>query len=379
MRAMRPLSNKLSALAPLSLLIAAGLAAGCDQGATPAGGAPSASAQASAPASAASANVVVSPPPEMPKAPPLPAAPEGFPAIKTPSDNPLTAEKVMLGKQLFFDKRLSKDGSASCETCHVPEKGWTDGKALSTKVGGAVNTRHSPTLYNVAYNDVWYWDGRAETLEKQIEAAWKGQMGADPKLIAEKVAKVPLYQVEFKAVFGGEATGETIVKALAAFVRTIWSHGSAWDQYEKGDKKAVSEAAVRGFELFRNKAGCAACHAPPSYTDNGFHNVGIGFDKPEPDLGRGKIAKDEKLDGAFKTPTLRGVSLHPPYFHDGRAATLEGAIDYMLSGGIKDKNKTLDPRMKPVKLSAKEREDLIAFVKALEGKVEPFDRPKIPE
>src|SRR6185369_10116518 len=153
------------------------------------------------------------------------------------------------------------------------------------------------------------------------------------------------------------------------------SGDAPWDRYEKGDKKAVADDAVRGFELFRNKAGCAACHAPPLYTDNQFHDVGIGFDKPEPDKGRGKITNNEKEHGAFKTPTLRSVTLHAPYFHDGRADSIEAAVDYMLSGGIKDKNPNLDTRMKAVKLSAKERADLLAFIKALEAQVLPFERP----
>src|SRR6185369_12663204 len=197
----------------------------------------------------------------------------------------------------------------------------------------------SPTMINVGYNDVWYWDGRAETLEKNVEAAWKGQLGADPAAIAAALAKIPGYQVQFKTIFNGDPSPDSIAKALASFIRTIRSGGSPWDKYEKGDKKAVSEAATRGFELFRNKAGCAQCHAPPMYTDNGFHDVGIGYDKPEPDTGRGKIAKDEKLDGAFKTPSLRSVTAHAPFFHDGRSATIEDAVDYMLGGGIKDKNK----------------------------------------
>src|SRR5262245_45681165 len=244
------------------------------------------------PPTSASAAAAAKPLPSMPTAPPLPATPEGLEEVKAPADNPLTAEKVMLGKQLFFDKRLSKDGSASCETCHVPEKGWTDGKPLSTKVGGATNTRHSPTLLNVGYNEKWYWDGRAATLEKQIEAAWKGQMGADPKAIADALAKVPGYVVQFKTIYQSEPTPDAIVKSLASFVRTIRSGDAPWDKREKGDKTAASDDAQRGWELFRDKAGCAACHAPPMYSDNGFHNTGIGFDKPEPDLGRGKESKE---------------------------------------------------------------------------------------
>lgn len=343
----------------------------------PAGSASPANAPASAAGSASAA--VAKPLPPMPTAPPLAATPEGLPEMKVPADNPLTAEKVALGKQLFFDKRLSKDGSASCETCHVPEKGWTDGTALSKKVGGAMNTRHSPTLINVGYNELWYWDGRAETLEKNVEAAWKGQLGADPAVVAAAIAKIPGYEVQFKTIFKSEATPDAIAKALASYIRTIRSGGSPWDKYEKGDKKAVTESVTRGWELFRNKAGCAQCHAPPLFTDNGFHDTGIGFDKPEPDTGRGKIAKDEKLDGAFKTPTLRSVTTHAPFFHDGRAATIEEAVDFMLSGGIKDKNKNLDAKLKVVKLSPKEREDLIAFVKSLEAPADKVERPKLPE
>jgi cytochrome c peroxidase len=354
----------------------AAFAAGCDESKLePQKPVDSAKPAASASGSAAEAK----PLPPMPPAPPLAKAPEPLPDPKTPENNPLTAEKVALGKQLFFDKRLSKDGTMACVSCHLPEKGWTDGKPTSQKVGGAMNTRHSPTMFNVAYNDLWYWDGRTETLEKNNEAAWKGQLGADPAVIAANIGKIPGYEVQFRTIFKENATPQNIVMALASFIRTIRSGDSPWDRYEKGDKKAVGEDAVRGFELFRNKAGCAACHAPPMYTNNGFHNIGIGFDKPEPDPGRGKISKNEKENGAFKTPTLRSVTTHPPYFHDGRAATIEDAIDYMLSGGIKEKNPNLDPLLKKVKLSTKERADLIAFVKSLEAPAAPFEAPKLPE
>lgn len=331
------------------------------------------------PAASASVATTAAPLPPMPKAEPIPATPAPLPELKTPAENPLTPEKVALGKQLFFDKRLSKDGSASCETCHVPEKGWADGEKLSKKVDGNLNTRHSPTLWNVGYNDLYYWDGRSPTLEKQIEAAWKGQMSADPATIAAAIAKIPEYLVQFKTIYQSDPTGDNIVKSLAAFVRTIRSGGSAWDKFEAGDKDAVSESAKKGFEIFRNKAGCAACHAPPLYTNNGFHNTGVGFDKDvkEPDLGRGKISKNEKENGAFKTPTLRSATTHPPYFHDGRAATFEEAVDFMLAGGIDNPNRD-DRLKKPVKLSKAERDDLLAFLKALEVKADGFERPKLP-
>jgi cytochrome c peroxidase len=336
---------------------------------------PATTATATSSAPAATASVAL---PPMPKADPLAPTPKGLPDVKAPENNPISAERAALGKQLFFDKRLSKDGSTSCETCHVPEKGWTDGEVLSTKVGGAKAARHSPTMMNVAYNNVFYWDGRAETMEKNITAAWKGNMGAeDQAALAAKLNTIPGYLVQFKTVFGSEATPETVVKALATFVRTILNGDSAWDKAEAGDKKAVGDDEKKGFELFRNKAGCAACHAPPLYTDLDFHNVGIGMDAKEPDTGRGKITKDTKDDGKFKTPSLRSVGLHPPYLHNGSAATLEAAVDVMLSGGTKNAN--LDARMKKVTLTGPEKKQLMAFLKSLESPITAYPRPTLPQ
>jgi cytochrome c peroxidase len=331
---------------------------------------PSAAATASAAASASAAKLT---------APPLPPTPVGLPELEVPADDPLTPAKVALGKQLFFDKRLSKDFTSSCETCHEPEKGWTDGKPLSQKVGGATNTRHSPTLYDVAYGKSFMWDGRTDSLEKTVADAWQAQMGADPPTIAASIAKIPGYAGQFKAIFGGDPTPDTIVKAIASFVRTIRSGGSPWDHFEKGEKRAVGDDVQRGFELFKGKAGCAQCHSGPLYTDDDFHDTGVGFDKPEPDLGRGKVAGDDKLNGAFKTPTLRSVSTHPPYLHDGRALSLEQAVEFMLAGGIKEKNKGLDPKLKPVKLTSKEKDDLLAFLKALDAPAASFERPRLPQ
>ncbi len=358
-------------------------AAGCDDAAGPAkpGGSASAAVTGAAAASGtATATASAKPLPPMPKADPIPDAPKYAPEMKVPADNPMTPEKVHLGKQLFFDKVLSSDGSASCQTCHWPEKGWTDGEKLSKKVGGGMNTRHSPTMLNVGYNDLWYWDGRADTLDKQITAAWKGQMGADPEKIAAAVGKIPGYEVQFRTIFGANATGDTIVKALASFVRTIRAGDAPWDKYEKDstDKSPEAEAARRGFQIFRGKAGCAACHAPPMFTDNGFHNVGIGYDKDvkEPDIGRGKVTNSKDDNGKFKTPHLRSVGKHPPYFHDGRAATLEDAVDYMLSGGLPNDN--LDKLLKKVTLTKAERDDLLAFLKALDAPAPDFKAPTLP-
>jgi len=310
--------------------------------------------------------------------------------MAVPADNPITPEKVVLGKQLFFDTRLSKTGKLSCESCHHPENGWTSGKALTAKFDGSMNTRTTPTMHNVGYLPALYWDGRGKSLEGVATAAWKGQMGGDPDQVAMKLNEIPGYKDAFQKAMGGPATGDGIAKALATFMRTIKSHDSPWDRYEAGDKAAVSEDVVKGFDVFthQNKANCTLCHLPPLYTDTLFHNVGIGTDKPMPDKGRGKIledaaktagTKDDKaaeMMGAFKTPTLRGVTEAAPYFHDGRAKTLEEAVDLMLKGGIANDN--LDPKLKRRNVSPTERTQLIAFIKSLTPEPKPFEKPILP-
>src|SRR5207245_9347133 len=176
--------------------------------------------------------------------------------------------------------RLSKDGKMSCETCHHPDKGWTDGNPVSEKFDGSKNTRHTPTLYNVGDYKEWYWDGRAATLEAQIVAAWKGQMGGDPAQVVQALSGVEGYKNSFQKAMGGPATPDNIPKALASFVRTLVSDNSPWDRHEKGDASAVSDDAVKGFTVFSDsdKANCTLCHLPPLYTDALFHNVGVGYD-----------------------------------------------------------------------------------------------------
>lgn len=331
-----------------------------------------------------------------PPAEPAPAAPEPPKSLKettalqpmdVPADNPTTPEKIELGKMLFFDKRLSVNGTMSCETCHLPEKGWTDGKQFSTKADGTANSRHTPTLYNVGFYKEWYWDGRSPTLEGQILAAWKGQMGADADAIAASLNAIEGYKTAFDSALGGPADARKVTMALAAFVRTLRSEDAPWDRYEKNDKEAVSKVAVAGFEVFRDtsKANCSLCHLPPLYTDGLFHNTGIGFDKENPDMGRGKYLADNKPDdpnvqammGAFKTPTLRSITESGPYFHDGRAATLEQAVDIMLGGGIENPNR--DEKLQKRTIKPEEKKALIEFLKSLTPEKKPFERPKLPE
>jgi cytochrome c peroxidase len=307
-----------------------------------------------------------------------------------PPDNPMTPGKIKLGEQLFFDKRLSKNKTMSCETCHVPEKGWTDGLKLSTKADGTVNTRHTPTLYEVGTLEDLYWDGRAKGLETQILAAWKGQMGADPDAVAKDIEAIPAYKAAFEAELGGAPTGDRVVKALASFVRTIHAGDTPYDRAARDKKKFDKSEIGQGFKVFSGEgAHCTNCHLPPVFTDTLFHNIGIGFDTDKPDLGRGKFLADaaekkkepappeaEKLKGAFKTPTLRGIALSGPYFHDGRAATLEEAVDLMLAGGIKNPN--LDEKLQPAKISATQKKQLLAFLNAITPEKKDYPRPTLP-
>jgi cytochrome c peroxidase len=299
--------------------------------------------------------------------------------IPVPPNNPMTRGKIALGEQLFFDKRLSKTKKMNCETCHVPEKGWTDGLALSPRFDGSLNTRHSPTLYEVAYFADLYWDGRAKGLETQILAAWKSQMGGDPEAMAAELNAILPYKAAFEKEFGGPATGPRIVDALATFVRTIHAGDTEWDRMKQDPESLKKTAAGRGFIVFSDVAHCTNCHLPPLFTDTLFHNVGVGYDKETPDPGRGKVASnDPKMMGAFKTPSLRGVALTGPYFHDGSAKTLEEAVDFMLKGGRKNPN--LDEKLQVYEVSPQQRRDLLEFLRSLTpaNAKRPYRRPTVP-
>jgi cytochrome c peroxidase len=320
----------------------------------------------------------------------LPKTPPGLNdwTATAPKDNPVTPEKWALGQLLFWDTRLSPARTHACETCHHPDKGWSDGQPLSTKADGKPNTRHSPTLYNVAYNTSYYWDGRAPTLEKQILAAWDGQMGAKDKHeeVVAKLAAIPGYKERFEKAFGGAPTDDAIVKALATFVRSILSGGSKYDEYDAGNVKAMSASAQAGWELYRSKAKCGSCHAGFALTDWQFHNIGIGMDKPAPDSGRAKPASDPKLTGAFKTPTLRSVSKHPPYTHLGTIPTLDAMVSYLekpIDNPHLDQNLKAgeDAAAKPgIALTKAEHKQLLDFLHALDGKDDPLvaKKPKLP-
>tara|TARA_Y100000588_G_scaffold381022_1_gene465876 strand:- start:30639 stop:31718 length:1080 start_codon:yes stop_codon:yes gene_type:complete len=312
---------------------------------------------------------------------------QGYEAMPVPLDNPMTEEKVALGKQLYYDQRLSGDGSRSCYSCHLKEYGLTDGKPVAIGAFEKTLTRSSPSLWNVGYHSELYWDGRSGALEKQVKGAWSGgNMGASGKngapnmdQICESLNEIPGYHEQFQSVFGGPATPDTVAQAVASFMRTIVATDSAWERFNNGDQSALSTRAQNGWKIFTEKAKCTNCHDGLLLTDLQYHNVGIGMDKKNPDIGRSKVSGDEKDTGAFKTPTLLDVGRSAPYFHDGSIATLEEAVDLMASGG--KANKWLDEKnlkdAKDANLSDEEKADIVVFLQELNVNY-PIEAPTLP-
>jgi cytochrome c peroxidase len=303
--------------------------------------------------------------------------PLGLPPVPVPKDNPITAEKVALGRELFYDKRLSSDNSVSCSTCHNPLLGFTDGAMHSTGVGGKTGKRNAIALLNAAYNSVLFWDGRAPTLEAQVGTPMEApdEMNQPHAITVTKLRKDPIIQAQFDAAFGpGPITIGKIQKAIASFERMLISGNSAFDRYEfGGEKTALSPAAVRGLAIFRDpdKGNCTACHTIGThyalFTDGKFHNTGEGVDDEGnlTDPGRYTETKLETDKGAFKTPSLRNVAESAPYMHDGRLKTLDDVVQFYQGGG--NSNPYLDKDIKPLNFSARDRADLVEFLKSLSG------------
>ena len=296
--------------------------------------------------------------------------------IPQPADNASTPARVELGKALFFDARLSGSGVMSCASCHLPHLGWTDGRKLPVLPNGDVIARHSPTMLNLAYNTQFMWDGRKASLEDQAIGPHRHLSKADFATTTAKLAALPGYKKMFAAAYPGEPmTEETVAKALAAFERTIVSRNSPFDRWVAGDTTALTPEQYRGYKLFADpaKGNCATCHSGPNFTDNGFHNIGIQGN----DAGRFAIRKVAAMKGAFKTPTLRDIELTAPYYHDGSAATLRDVVDHYARGGDDRSNVSADVR--PLQLSEQDKQDLIAFMRALTGERTAFVAPQLPQ
>ena len=320
-----------------------------------------------------------------------------------PADNPQTPEKISLGQKLFFEPRLSADGTVSCSTCHSPELAFTDRKPTSVGIKGRVGQRNAPTILNALYNKTQFWDGRTETLEEQVgfPIVNPSEMG-HPNLDAAvaQIASVKEYQQLFQRVFGRPPNGPDLLRAIASYERTQLSFDSPFDHFMAGENNAIDASAKRGWELFNTQARCNKCHALTDtqrdvtvFTDNDFHNIGVGIirhnvvalagqaeklinsaDTAAIDraaiqhdmsvLGRFLITKQEKDTASFKTPDVRNVLVTGPYFHDGSQDTLWDVMDHYNKGdGLQ--NPWLDEDIQPLALTESDIDDLVAFLASL--------------
>lgn len=303
-----------------------------------------------------------------------------LPPMPIPGDNPQSDAKIALGKALYFDTRLSSNNTVSCASCHRPDASWADTTPTSEGVDHRKGGRNSPTILNAGYIVPQFWDGRALHLEKQAVGPVANPVEMDlplPKLI-ERLKASPGYVRMFQAAFGREPSEDLVAKAIAAFERTIISRNSPYDKYLEGDHAAMSASAVRGMKLFRGKGHCMTCHSGPAFSDQRFHNLGVGYRAGKyADEGRFAVTKHPPDLGAFRTPPLRDVATTPPYLHDGTVATLEGVIDLYDRGGIP--NPHLDPAVLPLHLSRSEKANLVEFLKALTGDPVMVTAPELPE
>jgi cytochrome c peroxidase len=265
--------------------------------------------------------------------------------LPAPEENPITPEKVELGRRLFLDRRLSRDGSISCASCHDPERAFSDGRAVPAGVFGRQGRRNAPALINRGYGRLFFWDGRVATLEEQVLKPIEDVNEMDLPL-SEAAARVTLAR-------------ERIARALASYVRSILSGDSRFDRFVNGDGSALSAEEQAGLQLFRGKANCVACHVGPNFSDERLHNTGVAWRGGAfADAGAGR--------GEFKTPTLREIVRTAPYMHDGSIATLEDVIEYYDRGG--NRNPELDPEIRALRLSAEERAAMVAFLRCLNGR-----------
>lgn len=306
--------------------------------------------------------------------------PFGLPPLVIPPDNPPTAETIALGRRLFYEIKLSSDVTIACASCHDPEKGFTDNRSAATGVRSQTGTRSAPSIANSAYYQSLFWDGRAASLEKQVEGPVTNpiEMANTLEAAVQRIQEDASYREDFKAAWGtGQITFEMIEKSIASFERTVISGNSPFDRfYYGGDRKALSESARRGFKVFTDpkRGNCSACHLIGEkfslFTDQKFHNIGIGAntDGSLADAGRYAETKNDADIGSFRTPSLRNAVLTGPYMHDGSISTLKDVIDHYIGGG--NSNPHLDKKIRVLDfLSGQERRDLLEFVESLTGEM----------
>ncbi|MBS1829802.1 MAG: c-type cytochrome [Acidobacteria bacterium] len=303
----------------------------------------------------------------------------GLPPVPIPSDNPPTAETIRLGRRLYYDTKLSRDNTVSCASCHSPTLGFADGRKVSSGVDGKTGARNAPTVWNAAFASAQFWDGRALTLEEQAAGpiANPVEMDLAHEQLEGRLNGDPAYRDLFTRAFGpGPITIEKVKKAIASFERTVVSGNSPFDRYQfGGDKKAMNESAIRGLAIFQDpkRGNCAVCHTIEKshalFSDGKFHNIGTGLDEQGEwrDKGRYEVTKLDADRGAFRTPTLRNIAKTAPYMHDGSQKTLREVVDFYVGGG--SANPHLDKEIRELKLSQKDRADLVAFLEALNSEL----------
>lgn len=338
----------------------------------------------------------------------------GATEIEGLEQNPLTRAKIELGRQLYFDGRLSSDTSISCATCHAPEQGYADDTPVSFGVDNQAGGRNSPVSYNRILSDAQFWDGRAATLEEQAVGpiANPVEMSNTHDACVGCLAGIQGYRVQFESIFPDGLTIDNVGRAIASFERAIVTGPAPWDHHERlasfersyaddleyldeleeedpqlvaeyrklqaaSRANPVSESAIRGGELFFGSAGCSVCHNGANYTDELYHNLGVGMDSDKPDLGRYEVTKDDADRGAFKTPTLRNVALTAPYMHDGSQKTLAEVVEWYDQGG--HPNEWLSDSVEPLGLSDQDKADLVEFMKSLTGKFPQVETGRLPK
>ena len=339
--------------------------------------------------------------------PPEPLA--ALPEMPVPKDAPLTKDRVELGKLLYFDSRLSGDGSISCADCHEPKLGWGDGGDLSRGYPGTVHWRNSQTVMNSAFlTKGWFWTSSAPTLEKQAHGAITGALAGNlkPVLAEERLKQIPRYVELFKTVYDEAPSYERALSAISAYERTVVSDDSPFDQYMRGDKTALTDQQLRGKALFEGKAQCIVCHNGALLTDQKHYNIGVppnpafeedpqrqiamrermrskGFSedvylKLDRDPGRFRATKDMADIGKFRTAPLRYIKYTAPYMHNGAFFTLEEVVEFYNQGGDDDPFGTKTDKIKPLGLSDQEKADLLAFLDSLSGTEVLVERPESP-
>lgn len=339
----------------------------------------------------------------------------GKDAIYIPEDNPITRAKVELGRQLYFDRRLSKGNEVSCADCHHPSTGYSANTQFGVGIKGQTGNRNSPTSMNRILSTLQFWDGRAKDLEAQAVGPIANpiEMGNSHETCVQFLSANPVYRAQFEKIFGRAPNVDDVGRAIATFERVIVTGNSPYDyqaevdrldqyleseqltdmevlkqeepeiyaQYTAAKKTAaanpMSESARRGQKLFFSKeANCAACHVGVNFTDEKFHNLGVGMDKADPDLGRFKETGDEKDKGAFKTPSLRNIAQHAPYMHDGSQKTLMEVVEWYVKGG--HPNPYLSDKIKKFEASEQDKQDLVAFMESLTGPLPEVQLKRLP-